>query len=83
MLDVAAPLGIGAVAVALLRVAGPFDFSVGAVAATNVAPTELGRTPLDAGLIAEDVEIESLDGVHLRGELIECTAMEVRCRHHA
>jgi simple sugar transport system permease protein len=35
VLDVAATLGIGAVAVALLLVAGQFDFSVGAVAATS------------------------------------------------
>jgi simple sugar transport system permease protein len=35
VLDVAATLGIGAVAVALLLVAGQFDFSIGAVAATS------------------------------------------------
>ena len=35
VLDVAAPLGIGAVAVALLLVAGQFDFSIAAVAATS------------------------------------------------
>ncbi len=39
VLDVAAPLGIGAVAVALLLVAGQFDFSVGAVAATSALTT--------------------------------------------
>ena len=35
VLDVAATLGIGAVAVALLLVAGEFDFSIGAVAAAS------------------------------------------------
>jgi simple sugar transport system permease protein len=45
VLDVAATLGIGAVAVALLLVAGEFDFSVGALAA--------GSALLSALLIAE------------------------------
>ena len=45
VLDVAAPLGIGAVAVALLLVAGQFDFSVGALAAASAL--------LSALLIAE------------------------------
>jgi simple sugar transport system permease protein len=35
VLDVAATLGIGAVAVALLLIAGQFDFSIGVVAATS------------------------------------------------
>jgi simple sugar transport system permease protein len=46
VLDVAAPLGIGAVAVALLLVAGEFDFSVGVVAAASAV--------LSALLIARD-----------------------------
>jgi simple sugar transport system permease protein len=45
VLDVAAPLGIGAVAVALLLVAGEFDFSIGAAAAASAL--------LSALLIAE------------------------------
>ena len=45
VLDVASTLGIGAVAVALLLVAGEFDFSVGVVAATSAL--------LSALLIAE------------------------------
>jgi simple sugar transport system permease protein len=45
VLDVAATLGIGAVAVALLLIAGEFDFSIGAVAAASAL--------LSALLIAE------------------------------
>jgi simple sugar transport system permease protein len=41
VLDVAATLGIGGVAVALLLVAGEFDFSVGAVAAASALVTAL------------------------------------------
>ncbi|WP_167759116.1 ABC transporter permease [Blastococcus sp. TF02A_35] len=41
VLDVAAPLGIGAVAVALLLIAGQFDLSVGAVAVASSLLTAL------------------------------------------
>jgi simple sugar transport system permease protein len=41
MLDIAAPLGIGGVAVALLMVAGQFDLSIGVVAVTTSLVTAL------------------------------------------
>ena len=60
VLDVASTLGIGAVAVALLLVAGEFDFSVGVVAATSALASALLITAhgwnawaaLGAGLLA-------------------------------
>ena len=44
VLDVAATLGIGAVAVALLLIAGEFDFSIGAVAAVRACALECATT---------------------------------------
>ena len=60
VLDVAAPLGIGAVAVCLLLIAGEFDFSIGALAAASALLSALLITEggwstwpaLGAGLLA-------------------------------
>jgi simple sugar transport system permease protein len=50
VLDVAAPLGIGGVAVALLLVAGQFDLSIGVVAVSSSLLTALLVTELGLGL---------------------------------
>lgn len=50
VLDIAAPLGIGGVAVALLLVAGQFDLSIGVVAVTSALLTALLVTETGLGL---------------------------------
>jgi simple sugar transport system permease protein len=50
ILDIAAPLGIGGVAVALLLVAGQFDLSVGVVAVTSSLITALLVTKAGLGI---------------------------------
>jgi simple sugar transport system permease protein len=50
ILDIAAPLGIGGVAVALLLVAGQFDLSIGVVAVTSSLVTALLVTQAGLGI---------------------------------
>jgi simple sugar transport system permease protein len=50
ILDIAAPLGIGGVAVALLMVAGQFDLSIGVVAVTSSLVTALLVTQAGLGI---------------------------------